>query len=105
VSEPAGPPCRHCATALPAGTVICPHCGAVQSSYGPRIGRPPLPAWRIVIGVLAAFLTVGFGALGACFLVFGSALGGGESGLWAVGAVLAVIGVVLLFITIRAFKR
>jgi len=87
--------------------MICPYCGAARATYGPG-GRPALPAWRIVLGILSACGALGIGASGACFLVLANAMGGPNqelSGPIGIGLALVVGAAVFVAAAIACFRR
>jgi predicted nucleic acid-binding Zn ribbon protein len=104
IPSPTEPPpqvCPHCGTPVPAGQHLCPNCGAAlaRRTYSQGAG-----CLSIFAGVIVFLIAAGFGALGACLLLFGASGGSEGIGLLAFGLMALTVAAVLVYLGIKLVR-
>ena len=100
VPESQGRNCPNCGQAVSSEAQRCPHCGAtLVVSSGPSV-------WKVLGACALAVLALGFGALGACFMLIGGvSLASGDTSAALIAVPIVGVAALCLWGAIRLLKR
>lgn len=100
IPELQGQSCPNCGQSVAANAPRCPNCGAtLRASSSPSV-------WKILLACALGMVALGLGAMGACFMLFGTiSLTSGDLTLGFTGLLLAGGAALCIWGAIRLLKR